>query len=131
MVGIEKVDPLSSSIVSVSPRSYGIILSQPYSLHKHDQGHLAKHSVSNRSLEKGSITWLILKGELLLPSKGEKGQFSTKTSEKDFVFNFRPNESRSFNLPIYEYPDDDVPSRLETARNGIVHRFMGRKKSGC
>jgi hypothetical protein len=69
--------------------------------------------VTNGAMANGQLTWLIRKGDLLLSGMREETQ-------REFDFNFRETDDRVLRLPIYEYPDDDIPDRFESAKEGIV-----------
>ena len=58
------------------------------------------------------LIWLIRKGDLLLTSE-------EREIEKELVGDFREAGSRCFNLPIYEYLDEDVPVRYKIAHEVI------------
>lgn len=43
-----------------------------------------------------------------------------KEVEQGISLKFRETDSRSFELLIYEYADDDLPDRFETSEDGIM-----------
>jgi len=57
------------------------------------------------------MIWLIKKGDLLLSN-------TLKEAEEIVTFRFWEKEGRKFGLCVYEYPDDDLPTRFLTAREG-------------
>ena len=67
--------------------------------------------ITNAVVAQSQITWLIKKGDLILPDEG-------KQWAKEFGYSFRDLQDRKFKLPIYEYEDDDLPDRYQNAREG-------------
>jgi hypothetical protein len=88
------------------------MFNQVYLGSKHDRRESHTDSATNRITANGQLTWLIQKGDILLPN-------TQREAEKEFAFNFRETDDRIFKLPIYEYPDDNMPDRLETAQEGM------------
>lgn len=113
ILGIEKSDHKNLTIMKTCPRSYGLILNHVYSGSRHDHRDYYTDSLTNRVMAKGQLTWLILRGDLLLSD-------ARKEVEKEVAFSFRETDNRTYKLPIYEYPDDDIPDRFETSQEGIV-----------
>jgi hypothetical protein len=111
--GIEKASYKNVSVMSMCPRSYGIVLNEAYSARKFDSRDQVVDPLTNKLMAQGQITWLIRRGDLLLSD-------ATKETIKQFTYTFPENAERTFNFPIYEYPDDDddVPDRYETGQNG-------------
>jgi len=77
--------------------------------------------VTNKIVANGQLTWLIKRGDLLLSD-------SQKETEEAFTLNFHETNDNQFNdvfeLPIYEYPDDDIPDRYETAQEGMTRMII-------
>ena len=109
--GIEKTHHSNVIFMRTSPRSLGIVLNEAYSGTKYDRKHHDVDTVTNNSIAPNQITWLVKKGDLILSNEG-------RTTEKFFTFPFQENGERRFDLPIYEYEDDDLPDQFENAREG-------------
>lgn len=109
--GIEKNQLANVVFVKTCPRSYGIILNEVFSGARSNREDLYTDSVAEDFMADKPITWLIKKGDLILPNEG-------KTMEKEFILRFQETRDRKFELPIYEYEDDDLPDRFQNAREG-------------
>lgn len=109
--GVEKSYHKKLAVMTACPRSYGIILHHTYSGVLHDSRDRQRDAITNRDMANGQLTWLLRKGDLLLSDE-------PRESEKEFAFNFREMDERKVILPIYEYLDDDIPDRYETAQQG-------------
>ena len=110
--GIEKAKHNNVTLITTCPKSYGIVLDESYSGYKYDRRDRYTHSVTNSVMAQKQLTWLIRKGDLLLSD-------AKRESEKEFKFPFQKTDDLKFKLPIYEYPDDDLPDRFETAQAGM------------
>jgi hypothetical protein len=96
------------------PRSYGVMLHQGFSGAHHKRRDRYDDVTTGKPLAHGQLTWLISKGDLLLSDE-------PKEAQREFGFNFRDNNSRVIDLPIYEYSDDDVPDVYATAQDGKLN----------
>jgi len=94
-----------------SPRSLGIVLNEAYSATKYDPKDHDIDAVTNNSIAPNQLTWLLKKGDLILSNEG-------RTSEKLFTFPFQENDKPLFDLPVYEYEEDDLPDRFQNSREG-------------
>ena len=74
---------------------------------KHDRREGYTDPATNRLIANEGLAWLIQKGDILFPN-------TQREAEKEFAFNFQDIDNRSFILPIYEYPDDNMLNRFET-----------------
>jgi hypothetical protein len=88
------------------------VLNESYSRYKYDRRDRYTDPVTNNVMAQKQITWLIQIGDLLLSD-------AKRETEKEFIFPFQKTEDLKFKLPIYEYPDDDLPDRFETAQAGM------------
>jgi hypothetical protein len=91
------------------PRSYGIML-QTYSATRHSRRYYLD-AFTDKTVAKGQLVWLIRKGDLLLSNK-------RKEAEQMFAFDFWETDNRNLRLCIYEYSDDDLPTRFQNSREG-------------
>jgi hypothetical protein len=74
-------------------------------------------SATNRVTTNGQLTWLIQKGDILLPD-------TEREVAEEFAFHFRETDDRLFKLPIYEFLDSDMLDQFETAQEGIMERIL-------
>lgn len=110
--GIEKVNHKNLSTVKSCPRNYGILINQSYSGVKHPKRtDCYTDSFTNRTMAASQMIWLIRKGDLLLSHQLKEG-------EETITFTFWEEGSRKFSLNVYEYPDDDPPTRFKNAHSG-------------
>jgi hypothetical protein len=110
--GIEKTHHSNVVFMRTSPRSFGIVLDEAYTPTKYSPKDQDTDVITNNVIAPKQITWLVKKGDLILSDEG-------KTSEKAFTFPFQEKSARKFGLPIYEYEDDDLPDRFQSAREGM------------
>jgi hypothetical protein len=120
--GIEKADHPALTICKTCPRSYGIMLNQAFSRSKHGRRDLYTDLTTNRVMVRGQMAWLIKKGDLVLSDE-------PKEAEHSFSFKILPNDAKLFPFAIYEYPDDDLPERYETAQNGMLRSWSSTNNS--
>ncbi|KAH0556986.1 hypothetical protein GP486_005225 [Trichoglossum hirsutum] len=113
--GIEKDHHENVILTSTCSRSYGVALNEMNSVYKYDPRDRYIDSVTNNVVAHKQLTWLIRRGDLLLPD-------AKKETDKEFVFHFQETDDRKFSLPIYQYPydGDDEPDRFETGQNELV-----------
>jgi hypothetical protein len=91
------------------PRSYGIRLDQKCSWTRH--GNIT-YFLDGVTIERGQqLAWFIRKGDLLLSN-------TLIEVEQIFAFTFRETDARVLTLYVFEYLDDDPPSRYQNSREG-------------
>jgi hypothetical protein len=106
--------------MKTSPRSLGVALNEAYTPTRFNEKDKATHAVTNNTIAHKQITWLVKKGDLILSNEG-------RITEKFFTFPFQETGPRKFELPIYEYEDDDLPDRYENAREGEQNQSSSQK----
>jgi hypothetical protein len=109
--GIEKAAHPMRTMMETCPRSYGVMLNRAYSGLRHNRKDRYTDPATNRVMAQGQMTWLIKKGDLVLSD-------NPKEAEQEFSFKFKRDDNRVFNFSVYEYSDDDIPDRYETAQDG-------------
>jgi hypothetical protein len=109
--GIEKTHHANVVFMRTSPRSFGIVIDEVYSAAKYSCEDQEVNAITNNVMAPKQITWLVKKGDLILSNEG-------RTSEKFFVFHFQESGERRFEVPLYEYEDDDLPDRFQNAQAG-------------
>lgn len=114
--GVEKANHKKVTLMTTCPKSYGIVLNESYSGYKYDRRDRYTDSITNNVMAHKQLTWLIRRGDLLLSD-------AKRETEKEFIFPFQSTDDLNFKLPIYEYPDDDLPDRFETAQAGMCPGF--------
>lgn len=93
------------------PRSYGLKIHNTYSKRMHDARDKYRDPFTNRTLAKGQFDWFILKGDLLLAEE-------SREIERPLMWNFQKNDRKVCKVCLFEYLDDDLPDRFETAQEG-------------
>ena len=116
--GIEKANHNNMTFMTTCPTSYGIVLNEGSLRSKYDPRDRYTDSVTNNVMAHKQLTWLIRRGDLLLSAKRE--------TKKEFMFPFQKLNDLKFKLPIYEYPDDDLPDRFENAQEGMWEFLKNR-----
>ncbi len=120
LYGIEKMNHKEVTYMRTCPKSYGIVLNEVYSGAKFDRQDQYTDSLTNNVMAQMQLSWLIRKGDLLLSN-------TKKEAEKEFIFPFQNKDDLKFKMPIYEYPDDDLPYRFQTGQQGawfILMKFL-------
>jgi hypothetical protein len=110
--GIEKANHDNVTFMTTCPKSYGIVLNEGYSRYKNDRRDQYTDVLTNHVMAHRQLVWLIRRGDLLLSD-------AKKETEKEFILPFQKTDDLKFKLPIYEYPDDDLPDRFETGEEGM------------
>jgi hypothetical protein len=109
--GIEKSSHSNITIMKSCEKSYGLKLDHQFTGRTHDRRDHYEDTMTGHVMAKGQLTWLIRRGDLVLSDV-------PKVVEKVIAFNFMRADDRNFALPVYEYSDDDIPDRFETAQEG-------------
>jgi hypothetical protein len=111
--GMEKSSRLDQMTVQMCARSFGISITSAFTRRLHDNRDVYIHAVTGKVEAKGQIVWLVKKGDLLLPKE-------PRTMEHFLQWNFAEGKERRVSLPVFQYPDDDLPDRYETAHEGTI-----------
>lgn len=113
LYGIEKANYKDVVTMETCTRTYGIKMNQTMRIYKYDETDVIRDPVTNAVTAQDQMIWLIRKGDLLLSD-------SAKETEQRIVYHFTDNSARAFQLPIYEYPNDDdmEPGRFRDAQHG-------------
>lgn len=112
MYGIEKARHQNLKLMHTSPKSYAVVIDNVVS------ANIGQRQALYRDLDtaigRKQLMWMVRKGDLIL-SEGNTAV------EKAFTYVFRSTQQRRFEIPVYEYPDedDDVPDRWETGQHGM------------
>lgn len=94
------------------PRHYGIKINAPYSRKTHDHRDSYTNTLTNQQMAGEQLLWLIKKGDLL--SADEE-----RVVEHPLMGQFREDSTPIFRVPIFQFSDDEAPSRYYTAQDGI------------
>jgi hypothetical protein len=113
MYGIEKANYRNVVTMATCSRSYGIKINQTMRIYKYDKTDVIRNPVTNKVMAQHQMIWLIRRGDLLLSNVH-------KEMEERIVYQFTNASARKFELPIYEYPNDDEmePGRFQDAQHG-------------
>lgn len=94
------------------PRNYGICSDAPYSDALHNTKDRHVDVLSQTTMTKDQLTWMVKKGDLLLSDR-------PKEVQAPFTLKFTESESKSGSIPVYSYDfEKDLPDRLYNSRNG-------------
>lgn len=111
--GIEKHLLKSYVKTQESRRYYGFCQDKAEIINQKEQPDDYVDSTTGKRMAKNQMTWVVNRGDLILPS-------SIHGAEKILAFSFRDGDEKVFTISIYEYLDDDEypPMRLKGARSG-------------
>jgi hypothetical protein len=112
LYGVEVASREHTKVMVPCPRNYGVQLTASFSKGTHDPRDKITHSLTNQVMANKQLTWLILKGDLLMAG-------DERIIDRPLVASFREGGSRVFNLPIYEYSGDKAPDRFKIAHEGM------------
>jgi len=93
-------------------KSYGIVVSQPYSTYLHAEEDRYRDGFDNEWKAKEQMVWLLKKGELILSN--EPKQASTR-----FCRRFGITDPREFITNLVIYNGDDTPQSLAGIPSGM------------
>jgi hypothetical protein len=116
LFGMEKANRQTQATVKPCPRSYGVSVSRAYSKRLCSDQDKETSAITNQTLAKGQLIWLIRKGDMLQLSK-------PRIFQEELYCHFVEGQQRYVSLPIYEYLDDDLPMRFENAHEGELRSF--------
>lgn len=113
--GIEKEHHKNVVSTSTCASNYAVVLNDSYSSHKNDPRDRIIDPLTGAPMAQKQFTWLVRRGDLILSDE-------KKEIEREIVFRFQENDERKFQVPVYEYPDDDdeMPDRFETGENELI-----------
>jgi hypothetical protein len=112
LYGLEK-DVHDHVKMETCPRSYGVMLNRAFSGAKFKREDAYTDPATGKVMASGQMTWLVRKGDLILSNE-------PKESDQEFSFKFREADNRVFNFSVYEYSEDDIPDRFESAQDGML-----------
>ncbi|KAF2729144.1 actin-like ATPase domain-containing protein, partial [Polyplosphaeria fusca] len=112
LFGIEQTARLNELSAPTAAKSYGVTVSIPYSRRKHDSRDVYTDPLTGRVKAKEQIIWLVRKGDLLQSN-------DPSVIEETINWNFGSSSNRRIKLPIFQYPDDDIPDRFATAHEEL------------
>jgi hypothetical protein len=103
--------------MSACPRSYGVLVSKPYSKVEHDPQDLKRDHVLKTDMAREQLQWLIKKGDLIL---------SNEVMEVSVIFerNLTEAGSKKGSITIFAYDYDDLPTSFSRYRNGTSSPFQ-------
>ena len=93
------------------PRSYGFVMHHTYSKRMHDARDIYTNPFTNQIMARSQFVWFVLRGDLLLAKE-------SREIEKTLTWNFQENAQKVCSIRLFEYLDDDLPDRYETAQEG-------------
>jgi hypothetical protein len=104
VVGIEKDRNINRTTMTTCERNYGIRLATAFSLVDNDRNDLFVDPITKIPMALGQMRWLFKKGDVMLSNQ-------SREEHQAFVVQFKEHGTKSGEIPIYTYPDDDVPER--------------------
>jgi hypothetical protein len=109
-MGVEKDRNTNRTTMTTCERNYGLRLATAYSLVDHDRDDLFVDPYTKIPMALGQMRWLFRKGDVILSNQ-------SREEHQTFVVQFKEHGTKSGEIPIYTYPDEDVPERSE---NGMT-----------
>src|ERR1700712_2975095 len=100
-------------------QSFGITFPEPYSDLKHREEDSYLDPLTKKVMAGGQLHWLIRKGDLILSDQ-------PTTAVKAIQFTFQKHDKIKKELPIYMYPEEDIPERFHNSWNGKLPRSLAR-----
>lgn len=101
------------------PRSYGLKINNTFSKRMHDARDIYRDPFTNKTMARSQFDWFILKDDLLLAEE-------SREIEKPLIWNFQENARKVCTVCLFEYLDDHVPDRYQTAQEGLFCNFPSR-----
>ncbi|KAF2117305.1 hypothetical protein BDV96DRAFT_571885 [Lophiotrema nucula] len=106
LFGMEQGARQNQMTVIPSPKSYGFSCSRAFSKKMHTIKDVYTDPVTGQVNARGQFHWFVQKGDMLHAEE-------ERVIEQEFFWHFQEHHNRHIRLPIYEYADDDIPTRLE------------------
>lgn len=112
IAGVERSRDKRLRYMSMSQKSYGIIVNEPIDYRIHGN-YTNTNPFKKERVAEERFAWLIRRGDLILSDE-------PRVAEQEFTRTFDQNGSGVLNLEIYSYSEeeDDVPTRVANAQNG-------------
>jgi hypothetical protein len=121
LYGMEIANHKNCTQMIPSPRSYGFVANQTFSKRMHDTRDIFTNQFTNKIMARRQFEWFVLKGDLLLENENRE-------TEKTLTWDFQENDQKICNVCLFEYLDDNLPDRYETAQEGSFCSFLSREK---
>jgi len=121
LYGMEIANHKNCTQMIPSPRSYGFVANQTFSKRMHDTRDIFTNQFTNKIMARRQFEWFVLKGDLLLENENRE-------TEKTLTWDFQENDQKICNVCLFEYLDDNLPDRYETAQEGSFCSFLSRAK---
>jgi hypothetical protein len=111
--GIEKTQHSNAIKTKSCPSNYGIAINEDYQTSWIRLEDLDLDDVLDKRTSKQQLSWLLKRGDLILLSKPYK-------NKETAIFSFTDDDPRMFEIPVYEYTDDDdwLPTHVEGREGG-------------
>lgn len=104
-MGIEKDRNINRTTMATCENNYGIRLATAFSLVENDRDDFFIDPVSKVQMARGQMRWLFRKGDVILSNL-------PREEHQTFVVQFKENGGKRGEIPIYSYPDEDVPDKF-------------------
>jgi hypothetical protein len=103
-MGIEKDRNINRTTMRTCQNNYGLRLATAFSLVDNDKEDFFVDPITKIPMAVDQMRWLFKKGDVIL-SNQPREEYQT------FVVQFKEHGTKSGEIPIYSYPDEDVPER--------------------
>jgi len=117
VVGIEKDPNMNFTTVKPCQKSCGLFLAKAYSLVDDTRKDLLFDPVSGLPMVVSQMQWLIRKGDAILSNQA-------RVEEQKFAIRFTENGDKSGKLPIYTYPQEQIPARIRSNDPELVTHIL-------
>jgi hypothetical protein len=104
VMGIEKDRNINRTTMATCEKNYGIRLATAFSLVDNDRDDLFVDPITKIPMALGQMRWLFKKGDVILSNQ-------SREEHQTFVVQFKEQGTKSGEIPIYTYADEDVPER--------------------
>jgi hypothetical protein len=105
VMGIEKDRNNNLTTMKTCERNYGLCLAKTYSVIDDDMKDFYVDPVTKIPMAVKQLKWLFKKGDVIILNQ-------PRTEHQTFVLQFTEFGTKSGEVPIYTYPDEDVPERV-------------------
>lgn len=95
------------------PRSYGFVVDKNFLKGMYSTQDIYRDPVTKKLKVRSQFDWFMLKNDLLLAEE-------CREIKREIEWNFSDNEPRVCTVLLFEYLEDDVPDRYQTAQEGFT-----------
>lgn len=108
IVGIEKDNERADALIKIKScqQNYGLMLAKTFSLIHDNKKDMEPDKVTRVPLAMNQMVWLFKKGDAILSNRA-------KVKDQTFSVRFTSKDEKTGEIPIFTYPDEELPTTLE------------------